>query len=501
MAETADREDWKSKYRDLLTELEQKEGDWQAVDGALRGVASRLAIAAMGRDAAIDRHLTTILDAIKRKQPEQRLQSELEGLSAAVLRHEKQIAASEAIDLSRFVASLELTPATQKRFIDGLESDTANLRMQALNELASELNTLLQVPATTSPDHDQSTAVHAVLNTMVRHMGGVPELEVAVEDLKQRLHDGTSQEALDTLLENLAAAVGGVIKSIGEDKRELETFLEQVTQQLAQFEDWARGNESETVARRKDADSLERNVEQQVGGLQSDMETSTEMSDLKGRVQKRLDSIAEQLTLFRTTEEHRAEAAGKRNAALLEEINRLKVRTNELAARCTDQEDRLMHDALTGAHTRYAYDERLQEEFQRWQRHGLPLSYSIWDLDFFKSVNDNFGHQTGDRLLAIVAGMLTDSTRVEDFVARIGGEEFVVLFPATDLERAQVLADRLREKIAAVSFHFKGTPIPVTVSCGITEFRQGDTPESVYERADKALYEAKAEGRNRCVHS
>ncbi len=160
-----------------------------------------------------------------------------------------------------------------------------------------------------------------------------------------------------------------------------------------------------------------------------------------------------------------------------------------------------MHDALTGAHTRYAYDERLQEEFQRWQRHGLPLSYSIWDLDLFKSVNDNFGHQTGDRLLAIVAGMLTDSTRVEDFVARIGGEEFVVLFPATDLERAQVLADRLREKIAAVSFHFKGTPIPVTVSCGITEFRQGDTPESVYERADKALYEAKAEGRNRCVHS
>ena len=224
--------------------------------------------------------------------------------------------------------------------------------MQALNELANELNALLKTSVVTSTDHDQSTAVHAVLTTMVRHMDGVPELEMAVNDLKTRLHDGSSQEALDTLLENLATAVSCVIKSIGEDKRELESFLEQVTQQLAQFEDWARGNESETLARRKDTASLERNVEQEVGGLQSDMEASTEMSDLKGRVQKRLDSIADQLTRFRTNEEQRAEAAVKRNAALLDEINRLKVRTHELAVRCTDQEERLMHDALTGAHTR-----------------------------------------------------------------------------------------------------------------------------------------------------
>ena len=158
-----------------------------------------------------------------------------------------------------------------------------------------------------------------------------------------------------------------------------------------------------------------------------------------------------------------------------------------------------MHDTLTGVHTRYAYDQRIQEEFQRWQRHGQPLAYSIWDIDFFKKVNDQYGHQIGDRLLAGIAGLLAEHTRSEDFVARIGGEEFVVLFPATTLDTALILAQRLRAALADAGFHFKGDPIAVTLSCGLTEFREGDTPEQVYERADKALYEAKRAGRNRCT--
>ncbi|MFK8030216.1 MAG: diguanylate cyclase [Gammaproteobacteria bacterium] len=498
MAETANREDWKSRYRELLEEMEQKEGDWQSLENSLRAVSSRLAITAMGRNDRIDQHLTGIIEAVKGRRSESHLLRSLEGLSEAVLNHENHIAADESIDLSAFVASLQLTPTNQKRFIDGLESDTPSQRNRALNDLATELNSLLQNSATTR-DTETTQTVQKVLISMVRQMDGVPELEQAVDELNQRLTDGISEDALETLLENLALAVSSVIKSIGKDKQELEAFLEQVTVQLAQFETWARGSENEAAARRKDTDFLERNVEQQVDELQSDMESSSDMSMLKQRVQKRLDSIAGELQVFRQSEEQRSTEAVERNVALMQEVNRLKVRTSELAETCKKQENRLMHDTLTRVHSRYAYDQRLQEEFQRWQRHGQPLSYSLWDLDFFKKVNDNFGHQTGDRLLMVVANMLTESTRVEDFVARIGGEEFVVIFPATELEKAHALADRVREKIAAVGFHFKGQPIAVTVSCGITEFREGDTPQSVYERADKALYEAKEQGRNRCT--
>lgn len=498
---TAEREDWKVKYREILTELENKERDWVALDKALRGVASRLAITAMGRDAKVDGHLDVILDAIKSRAPEAELLGELEELSVAVVQHEKHMATAQAVDLSSFVASLNLSPAAQRRCMEGLESDKVAQRMQALRELADELNALLQAATAAPQNADTGAAVPKILNALARHMDAVPGLASAVNELRKRMRGAVTEEARETLFRNLAEAVSSVIRSIDEDKSELEAFLEQVTRQLAQFEDWTRGNESEALARRQDTDSLEENVERQFDGLQSDMDASTGMSDLKRRVQTRLDSIADQLRVFRAQEERRLEESDKRNAALREEVNRLKVRTTQLAERCGDQENRLMHDTLTGVHTRYAYDQRLQEEFQRWQRHGQNLSYSIWDIDFFKKVNDSYGHQTGDRLLAIVAGMLSEQTRVEDFVARIGGEEFVVLFPATPLDMAAALSDRLREQIADAGFHYKGTPIPVTVSCGITEFRQGDTPQQVYERADKALYQAKNDGRNRCIQT
>jgi diguanylate cyclase len=158
-----------------------------------------------------------------------------------------------------------------------------------------------------------------------------------------------------------------------------------------------------------------------------------------------------------------------------------------------------MTDSLTNTHSRYAYQRRLDEEVQRWQRHSQPLSFSIWDIDFFKRVNDTYGHDAGDRLLRGVADLFDRNKRAEDFLARLGGEEFVLLLPMTSLEAAKNVAEKLRAAVAHAAFHHHGKAVPVTISCGLTEFRAGDTPAVVYERADRALYEAKAAGRNRCV--
>jgi diguanylate cyclase len=98
-----------------------------------------------------------------------------------------------------------------------------------------------------------------------------------------------------------------------------------------------------------------------------------------------------------------------------------------------------------------------------------------------------------------VADPFERNKRAEDFLARIGGEEFVLLLPMTTLEAARSVAEKLRVIIEAAAFRHHGEPVAVTISCGLTEFRAGDTATAVYERADRALYEAKAQGRNRCV--
>jgi diguanylate cyclase len=184
---------------------------------------------------------------------------------------------------------------------------------------------------------------------------------------------------------------------------------------------------------------------------------------------------------------------------LTKEVSKLKGRTEELAKLCAEQEARLMTDSLTGAHSRYAYERRLDEEFQRWQRHSQPLSFSIWDIDLFKRINDSYGHEAGDRLLRGVADLFSRNKRAEDFLARIGGEEFVLLLPMTTLDAAHAVAEKLRAAVETAAFRHHGEPVSVTISCGITEFRAGDTPTSVYERADRALYQAKQQGRNSCV--
>jgi diguanylate cyclase len=121
----------------------------------------------------------------------------------------------------------------------------------------------------------------------------------------------------------------------------------------------------------------------------------------------------------------------------------------------------------------------------------------ILDLDHFKRINDGYGHLAGDKVLKIIASQLEKRLRPSDFLARFGGEEFVLLLPHTQMADGLALLERLRLTIEQCPFHFKGEPVTVTVSMGITLFKLGERSDLVLKRADQALYRAKDKGRNR----
>ena len=149
-------------------------------------------------------------------------------------------------------------------------------------------------------------------------------------------------------------------------------------------------------------------------------------------------------------------------------------------------------DELTGVANRRRLMEKLNEEGQRSGRTGRPFALLMVDLDRFKTVNDRYGHQTGDLVLRECAATLQSHVRATDLVARYGGEEFCVVMPETELEGAGVLAERLRVAVM-------GLPDPVpTVSIGIAVWQEGFNVDRVLSDADKALYRAKEAGRN-CV--
>ncbi|WP_028111977.1 sensor domain-containing diguanylate cyclase [Ferrimonas kyonanensis] len=150
-------------------------------------------------------------------------------------------------------------------------------------------------------------------------------------------------------------------------------------------------------------------------------------------------------------------------------------------------------DPLTQLCNRQQLDKVFALELQRCQRYQHPLSIIIADIDHFKEVNDNHGHQVGDAVLKQFARLLESHCRVNDCLGRWGGEEFLLICPQTHLQQASQLAERIRHQVELFSFHGIGRR---TLSLGVSEFKANDTPTSLTERADEALYRAKQQGRN-----
>jgi diguanylate cyclase len=439
MADAAAEHQWKDRYRELLRDFETKEREWVSLEKALRAAAGKLTMAAMGQSTALDMALGSVADALRGKGTAAELDT---GMSAVV----RQLHVHDA--------------------------------------------TTHNIPKL--PD------LPKLLGGLIRSLGRFPGFDEATAALAQRL-PSVAPDGWAAFLDEVANQVGAVAQALRKQRADLEDFLEQVTRQLALLEGFTSWQVSTAKSRRDDSRGLERSVEEQIGGLHRDVEEAGDVTLIKVKVQSRLSAVANALHQFRVSEEKRDAENEQRAAELSQEVLRLKVRTSELTEICAAQETKLMLDSLTGAHSRYAYEQRLAEEHQRWQRHGQPLCYAIFDIDRFKSVNDQLGHDAGDRLLRAVVELLTRHKRSEDFLARLGGEEFALLLPMTALDASLAVANKLREAVEGATFQHKGKRERVTISCGVTEFRVGDTPSVVYDRADRALYRAKEEGRNRCV--
>jgi two-component system cell cycle response regulator len=158
-------------------------------------------------------------------------------------------------------------------------------------------------------------------------------------------------------------------------------------------------------------------------------------------------------------------------------------------------------DALTGLYNRRYLENQLPHLAEEAINGGRLLSVLTLDVDFFKAVNDTYGHDAGDRVLQEMAGRIRGAVRASDLACRTGGEEFVVVLPGTDLQTAERVADRIRKMVAGKSFlAAPGCHLPITASVGVSSLMPfEDSAESLLKRADQALYKAKRDGRNRVV--
>lgn len=194
------------------------------------------------------------------------------------------------------------------------------------------------------------------------------------------------------------------------------------------------------------------------------------------------------LGLYLTAEGYRLPEVGE----LQKELDQLREEVSRLHHKATT-------DQLTGVLSFSSLMETLEHQVGKAKQKGNPLCVMMADLDFFKKVNDTYGHLVGDIVLRHTAERIQAAVRDFDVVGRFGGEEFVIVLKNADLALARVIAERIREEIAGTPFHVKEFNIGVTISLGVAMLRKDERVETLLERADAAMYQAKRDGRNRVV--
>ncbi|GAA5315955.1 MAG: hypothetical protein AseanaTS_11600 [Candidatus Pelagadaptatus aseana] len=274
-------------------------------------------------------------------------------------------------------------------------------------------------------------------------------------------------ETVDASLKNIMSALGVALEDYQDQRQTEEVFATQVTSNIASL--------STVATSASSLDALRQHVDQHLETLQQAVKQRSE------GIGKASTPISEQLT------------------ELVRQINAIEQEASQAKQDLEEQRIRAVTDSLTGLPNREAYVERAHYEFNRWQRYGRPLTLAVTDIDHFKRINDNYGHQAGDKVLQVLGKAIAKRLREVDFIGRYGGEEFVLLLPETDEQNAHEALDKIRQAIAAMPFRFHQDPVTITLSIGLSQFRQGDTVEAVFERADKQLYVAKQQGRNRCL--
>lgn len=404
----------------------------------------------------------------------------------------------DVINLIASRLSLSGNPAQQLLSIakraDNIENGQQLLELAT--DLANSLNRLW-------PDSESGVATHDVnvneiLLQLLDRLSLPPDLQQKVVVLQTKLEEVVQDEEWPEVLDQIASLIGEVRKKVQAEKKELEKFLAHLTKRLQAIDNSLQGVKEDQKSSYSHSVQLNSLLSEQMLEIRNSVQEASDLDQLKLVVDARLDAITDHMERFRIKEQQREQKASDRVDELTERLSVMEKETVELRNKVVKQRNLAMCDRLTGLPNRAAYDERLDQEYRRWRRFNENLCMVMIDVDHFKNINDNFGHKAGDKVLATIAAVIRDRVRETDFVARYGGEEFVALVTGAKIEDAFKVADKLRASIESCGFHFRGARVPVTISAGIAEFHDNDTPDDVFERADKAMYEAKNNGRNCC---
>lgn len=351
-------------------------------------------------------------------------------------------------------------------------------------------------PHSLKDDNPHYRSILIELNHLIASYAQKKPNDQQLNDIKLRLDEGMDEDQLlkscvvilrmivqDAMSE--ASLTGKVIqslhRSLGEVSNDVSTTIED---SQAQFEQRKVSNEQ---------------LKRHINDIEETMSESESLESLKEQTQLRVEKLMETLSEQQDNDQQGQEALMALLSSMQSRIDTLQQQTSVYKKKLAEQAIQSRTDPLTRLPNRQAYNEKLEAAFTHFKANGDLLAVAVVDIDHFKSINDRFGHAAGDKTLQVVSKFLKQSLSDKDFIARWGGEEFVMLLPQAKMVDIDKKLNEVKTKLAAMPFKFKQEKVKITASFGATSFDDNDTTETVFERADEYLYKAKRNGRNLVV--
>ena len=505
-------DNWRNKYRDVARELEVCEKSRNLLLEQVHDFAVQLSLATHGQNPQLDRLMSDLTHDISNGELKRvakylnQIEKQIRGLDALRVKTAQQIMQQ----LGAWSKELQAQDS-QRQFLDAFDKINEQMieHAESTHALPDMMAQLLEVqrrlnnqtgPTETDDlsDHDDlaNTRLASGLLELIQRLSIAAEHIPRASALIQRLERSHSTDDLDECIKEATELAR--LSGSGADA-DIQAYLSGLNEQLAFLREFFDTQEEVELQQRKRNNLLDQTVRADVQVIHHKVQQSQDIDELKKAVNVQLVSIIKAMNHHKASEQKRIDSLQAEKKALLDRLDSMEHQSEQLRQSAEDAHVKSRTDPLTGLPNRLAYDQRFNEELARFERYGTVFSLCVADIDYFKRINDEYGHLAGDKVLRLMSRILKNQLRGVDFIARFGGEEFVIIMPSTDAGAAGIAAEKVRQTIEISPFNFQSNPVKITMSFGITQVQKEDSVSSMFARADKAMYTAKQEGRNR-VH-
>lgn len=374
-----------------------------------------------------------------------------------------------------------------------------------ISSLATDSETTTQ-PATTpdssntDSDSQSNELILRIKTSLTKHLTSVLEAIYSVEKHPQTksLLDQLNKTPEWPELNSITSDTIEIIQTkLIDEKHKFEGYLAKLNQKLNRITQIVESDSSTLNDLKSINQYFNRSLNQQMKEARQKIDEKHTVDTLKGELLDSLDNIASRLEEYQTSYDAKINSLQESKLQMVSQVSQLEQENQTLMSELEQERKISKNDHLTQLPNRQGFSDKLKQELSRAERYGHPISIAILDIDFFKKINDQFGHLVGDKVLKVIAKEMTKVCRETDYLARYGGEEFILLLPETQLKDAFAAVEKIRAHIERCPFHFQSKPVPITVSAGVAERTAGESNETWLQRADEKLYNSKKQGRNR----